>query len=604
MKDSRQIASNTSKVLSKNPETKMLYCNSFVLFSLSPAIAMANLLGPRFPPPVDISSTTSLSAEAWRNLTETFDRHLNGGSPPPILDGMENITFSLGAFSLYDPGAASALQYHYTDPLIQNNTVGTRNVDADSVYRFASVSKLFTAYAGMVSLTEEEWNRPFTNIFPILAESDMCGGLTQASQWEHVTPLSLASQISGVVGNSPPYAVADIASSLDTTALGLPPIRNPYPAFSKYCEVPNSNCTGDSIIKDAQFRYPTYQTWTSPTYSNNGYILLGLAIAELTNQSLPDVYRNALFKPLGMESSNATDPVHLVDRVVVADGILNHTFTDSAWGAASGGVFSTLNDMAKFGASILNSTLLPEEKTRRWMKPLSHTANLNYSVGAGWEILRYIHPVTRAVTDLYTKLGDSAYNGGAVVLIPDYGAGFNCLVASSDPGRSDITRLVLDAVVGAWLPGLEAQAAAEAKDKFTGTYAPEDKTLNTSLTLVVKPSVDGLWVSDWISNSSNILSHQVEIFKSRGGLCFLPTIHDAVKSKYSFRIRGAVNQTLVDRVNAVGPFTGTGLDDWLTTGQFTFAGDPVDLAIFDLEEDGHAVSVNMPAFNVTLRRQN
>ncbi|KAF4968686.1 hypothetical protein FSARC_3972 [Fusarium sarcochroum] len=595
----------------------LLICTSFIVFCLGPTLAAADLLGPRFPPPIDVASSNSLSSKAWQNLTKTFDEYLNGSSQSPLLAGIENITFSLGAFSIHDPSAASALQYHYTDPLIQNNTVGTTKVDADSVYRFASVSKLFTAYAGMVSLTEEEWNRPFTNIFPILAESDGHGGLTEVAQWEHVTPLSLASQISGVVGNAPPFGVADMAltylaelkagakPSFDPTAAGLPPITNPYPNFSEFCEVPNSDCKSDSIIKDAQFRYPTYQPWTSPTYSNHGFILLGLAIAELTNQSLPNVYRNTLFEPLGMKSSNATDPVHLTDRVVVPGGNLSFTFADSALGAASGGIYSTLNDMAKFSTSILNSTLLSEEKTRKWMKPLSHTANLNYSVGAGWEILRYTHQGTHAVTDLYTKLGDSGFNGGAVVLIPDYGAGFNCLVASADPGRYNIQRLVLDAVVREWLPALEAQAAAEAKAKYTGTYIPKDKKLNTSLTLTVEPSIGGLWVSDWISNSSDILSaeNQSPIFKNTGGLRFLPSIYDAGNSKYAFRIRGPSNKTRTDRLNSYGPFTGTILDDWVITGQFAYAGTPIDLAIFDLDEAGQAVSVDLPAFNITLKRQ-
>lgn len=237
------------------------------------------------------------------------------------------------------------------------------------------------------------------------------------------------------------------------------------------------------------------------------------------------------------------------------------------------------------------------------MKPLSHTANLNYSVGAGWEILRYVHPETLAVTDLYTKLGDSGFNGGAVVLIPDYGAGFNCLVASSDAGRSDLQKLVLDAVIREWLPALEAQAAAEAQGNFVGTFVPEDKTLNTSLTLSVEPSVGGLWVSSWISNSSDIIKNQATVLKSTGGLRFLPTVHDANDSKYAFRIRGGFNRTTEEVLNSIGPFAGTGQDDWVFTGQFAYASEPLDLAIFALDEAGQAVSVDLPAFNVTLKKK-
>lgn len=83
----------------------------------------------------------------------------------------------------------------------------------------------------------------------------------------------------------------------------------------------------------------------------------------------------------------------------------------------------------------------------------------------------------------------------------------------------------------------------------------------------------------------------------------MPSIYDADNSKYAFRIRAPFNKTVTDGRNSYGPFTGTGKDDWVTTGQFGFVGTPVDLAIFDLNEAGEAVSVDLPVFNVTLKRQ-
>lgn len=64
------------------------------------------------------------------------------------------------------------------------------------------------------------------------------------------------------------------------------------------------------------------------------------------------------------------------------------------------------------------------------------------------------------MTDPYTKLGDSSFNGGAAVLICDYSAGYNCLIASSNENRTTIQKSVLDAVIREWLTALEAQAAA------------------------------------------------------------------------------------------------------------------------------------------------
>lgn len=48
---------------------------------------------------------------------------------------------------------------------------------------------------------------------------------------------------------------------------------------------------------------------------------------------------------------------------------------------------------------------------------VSHTARLQYAVGRPWEIIRYTHP-SGAITDIYTKLGDSGVYSSILVLLP------------------------------------------------------------------------------------------------------------------------------------------------------------------------------------------
>jgi hypothetical protein len=73
-------------------------------------------------------------------------------------------------FSLRDP-AATELQYHYTATEVAKSDQGATDINGDSIYKVAGVSKLITVYAGMLELTDADWNRPLTNIFPILADS-------------------------------------------------------------------------------------------------------------------------------------------------------------------------------------------------------------------------------------------------------------------------------------------------------------------------------------------------------------------------------------------------------------------------------------------------
>ena len=162
-----------------------------------------------YPPPRDLTGDDSLVAAAWKNLTETFDlvlKEKDNGTTAKVLAGLDEVTFSLGMFSLHDV-EATQLQYHYTSPEIANGSMGTRKVDENSIYRIASVSKLITVFAGMLELSNEDWNRPLTEINPEfegharsiaqpkgIADSDAIWQI----EWDKITPWALATQLSGI----------------------------------------------------------------------------------------------------------------------------------------------------------------------------------------------------------------------------------------------------------------------------------------------------------------------------------------------------------------------------------------------------------------------
>jgi CubicO group peptidase (beta-lactamase class C family) len=368
----------------------------------------------------------------------------------------------------------------------------------------------------------------------------------------------------------------------------------------------NSSCTGDQYVYESRTRQPTFAAWASASYSNHGMSLLGISIAALTNKTFDQVLQDSLFTPLGMTSTYSIDPVDQVNRSVIAlGGDPIAFFTDSGVAKASGGMFSTLTDLAKFSTSILNSTLLSPVQTRRWLKPLVHTASPYFSVGAAWEIHRVPHS-NGVVTDLYTKLGDSGHNGGIVVVIPEYGAGFNLVDTYGGTTRSGLQGLLIDAVISHILPALEAQAAREASQSLAGTYvASVEAGLNTTLTLVVDDAVPGLTVEQWISNSSDVLLYQPQIFGHTGGLRLLPSIVERDSSKWAFRILKIQNATNAAATQRVGPLTWMAETnwDWALSGQFTHAAEPVNLAIFDVDDDGQAVGLDLPAFKIRLEKE-
>lgn len=471
----------------------------------------------------------------------------------------------------------------------------------------------------MISLTDEDWNRPLTVINPELA--DFAGSEEQSPmhtiQWEKITPWALAAQSAGVPGVGIPAADILFQEASHATTSGFPPVD--LNSLGPCWNVSDPFCRADEYIENLRSYPPSFLPWATPTYSDYGFVLLGIAISNITGKPMEANYRESIFEPLAMTSSNSTYPTgeaELARSVIAGDPAVGFAL-DGGLATPSGGLFSTINDLAKFGLAILNSTLIPPNMTRKWMKPITHTASLTYSVGAPWEIIRYVHSSTGKVTDLYTKLGDSGYYSGIVVLIPDYGAGFCILDAYTNSTiRSDATNIILDHITNAILPALEAQAQAEAGYNFVGSYISTDSTLNSSVTTALNESTvsgapPGLSITSWVSNGMDVLaSDRFGGIKLRLLLSIPNQSPDEAAGKVAFQASWFPQTNSyfapgTSNLGAIGPFTGhydTNFD-WLTADSTHYAGLGVHLFVFDIDSEGRATTVRPAATRATLRRK-
>lgn len=588
------------------------------LLSICASGTFADFLGPTYPQPLDLSSSDSFVAAGWKNLTTLLDSYFKQNqtsdlTKPLAATEAEKITFSAGLFSLHDADATK-FQYHYTSPEISNSTLGTKKVDGDSIYRVASVSKLITVFAGLLELKPEEWDLPLTQVIPGLA-GDGSDPLLKI-RWDKVTSWALATQIAGVptLGIAQGDFLASFAAAGPNAAAayGLPTLNPDIlgPCWNKSGEA----CAPDGFIQGISGQPPNFLPWTTPAYADAGFMLLGLAIANITGKPMSEIYEDAIFNPLGMASSYSTHPTDEAEvaRSVVAGPPATGFTLEGGVTVPSGGLLSTIHDLDKLGLAILNSTLYPADLTRKWMKPSSHTASLSYSVGAPWEIIRYANPTTGKITDIYTKLGDSGNYGGALVLIPDYDAGFSFLNAYSDAGiRSKASLSVLDYVVEALLPALEAQAAAEAARNFVGTYSLSDGELNSSITITFNESTipspsTPLSISHWTSNGKDILKKQFNGDKPHL-LLSIPKQSCSGPGQVAFQVATGPQTTsyVAAQKQGLGPYSAVYYSnfDWLTVDQSHYGNIGINLFIFDVDEGGKATALSPAAFRATLQRR-
>ncbi|KIX91900.1 uncharacterized protein Z520_12389 [Fonsecaea multimorphosa CBS 102226] len=569
-----------------------------------------DFLGPTYPAPTDLASNGSHVSAAWRNFTST----LNGFISEPSTNltspaGLKNLTFSVGMFSIHDASAAGSLQLHHTSSEIANSSTGVKKVGGNSIYRVASMTKLFTTFAGMLNLKDSDWDRPITDFVPTLAayaaahpaEND----LVDTVDWDKVTLAALASQIAGNPRDISPYDPGDYlllyGINEPVNTFGLPPLNVSDPLAAPPCLISelsgNLSCPSNEYAIGAEARPPMFLPWTSPAYTDYGFMLLGTAIANITGISIHDVYRESIFSPLGMNSSFSNVPSPSQYNQYVIPGNASSAALTPAGAPEvtipSGGIFSTTNDLAKFGTALLNGTLLDPDQTRKWMKPVSHTALFEYSIGRPWEIYRYTHPDSGLVTDIYTKLGDSGYYGGYMVLIPDFDAGFSIIAASSLSERSSLTALLADLVTEQMLPALTAQAQAEAQNSFVGTYTSEDESLNSTLTLTINPQgKPGLVITHFVSNGTDVLRSGAI---GDSPVRLLHSISDRPHGRMAFR-------TSSFRAPSGGLFSqqyNANLD-WLDGDSPTYGGIGIGLFVFDLDANGNAVAVSPAAWRVRL----
>lgn len=601
---------------------------SFLLTSVNIFAASALLLGPTYPAPRDLTSNDSLVALTWTNLSATLESIVTSPSDPALaqLAGLENITFSMGMFSVHDPLAAEALQFHYTSPEVSNSTQGLQEVDGNSIYRVASITKLVTVLAGMLEMKPEDWERSLGEIFPELAHTSGSENETSvtATNWSTITLTALAAQIGGVAHDGSAYSPGDILylyeaakasgaeeDALDPATLGLPPLNANDTPLAEACGVTSDqDCLdlGTAYLLATRSQPPAFRPWYGPGYSNHGFILLGLAMANITGRSIEEIYRDNVFLPLGMANSTSIVPDEAeFGHFVIPGGPTLAGFVQSASlsiTTSSGGVHSTINDLAKFGIGILNSTLMDTAQTRRWMKPVSHTASLEHAVGRPWEIYRYTNPASGKVTDLYTKQGDSGLFVSYIILIPDYDVGFSILTGSASSERSVLVPILADLVTESLLPALESQASLEAARNFAGRYESTMESLNSSLTLSVNQSdsaAPGLNVASWISNGTDLTPLLSSVLGSPEARLVM-TVPESGDQQVAFR--ASVQNDLRDHSPSVGLFYGqyTRNIDWLVVDAPTYGGVGLSLLVFDVDETGRAVSVTPAAFRTTLER--
>lgn len=129
-----------------------------------------------------------------------------------------------------------------------------------------------------------------------------------------------------------------------------------------------------------------FEPGTQHRYSNSGYAVLAMMVAEVSGQSFAEFLHDNIFEPLGMHATVA----HQNGVSTVSNRAFGYTVDDSGvsgsdqspWSAVlgDGGIYSSLNDLFKWDQALYTERLIPAALFEQALTP-----NLeNY--GFGWRI--------------------------------------------------------------------------------------------------------------------------------------------------------------------------------------------------------------------------
>jgi len=101
-------------------------------------------------------------------------------------------------------------------------------------------------------------------------------------------------------------------------------------------------------------------------YSNYGFLLLGVLIEKLANQSYYEYVREHIFLPSGMTRTNSNpesdkDPAHATGYMPGSSGWTPNADTLPWRGTPAGGGYSTVGDLFRFSQALLHGRLLSQE---------------------------------------------------------------------------------------------------------------------------------------------------------------------------------------------------------------------------------------------------
>ena len=225
-------------------------------------------------------------------------------------------------------------------------------IDTKTDFRLASFTKQFTAMAVMLLV--------------------------------HDGKLRYDQRLTGIFPDFPAYGREITIRHLLTHTSGLPDYEDLMTgtAWTSEHQIQDADVL-ELLKRQSSGKFAPGASWA---YSNSGYVVLGLIVARVSGKTYGEFLRDRIFQPLHMNGTLA----YVKGRNTVPERAYGHTRQDSQFietdqsstsaTLGDGGVYSNLEDLAKWDAALAGHSLLSQAEMRPALTPI----NLNDGSETHW----------------------------------------------------------------------------------------------------------------------------------------------------------------------------------------------------------------------------
>src|SRR3989475_13312300 len=148
--------------------------------------------------------------------------------------------------------------------------------------------------------------------------------------------------------------------------------------------------TEDELLKRAEVIPLSFQPGEKWSYSNLGYVLLGILIHKVSGQFYGDFLQERVFQPLGMTTARIISEADIIPNRAAGYRLVKGELKNQEWDSpsrnttADGALYLTVYDMAKWDAALYSEKLLKRSSLQQMWTPVKLNGGKTQDYGFGW----------------------------------------------------------------------------------------------------------------------------------------------------------------------------------------------------------------------------